>query len=154
VEVILKKQIFSVLATLTLLIPMSMTGFAGLSGTVRANIPFSFVVGDIEFIAGEYSVGRLSASNAGTLIIRSADNDMVANFNVNSATDKGGSQPRLIFRRYGDQYFLAKIFDGQSGQGAEFQKSKAEREAAKKRDIITQNVVEPETITVVAQIRK
>jgi hypothetical protein len=155
VEVILKKQIFSVLATLTLLIPMSMIGFAGLSGTVRANIPFSFVVGDMEFIAGEYTVGRLSASNnAGTLIIRSADNEAVATLNVNSATDKGGSQARLIFRRYGDQYFLAKIFDGQSGQGAEFQKSKAEREAAKKRDIITKNVVEPEIVTVAAQIRR
>lgn len=149
----MKKLILSIVATLTLIIPMSIIGFAGLSGTVRANIPFNFVVGDIEFISGEYSVGRLSASNnAGTLIIRSADNDMVANFNVNSATDKGGSQPRLIFRRYGDQYFLAKIFDGHSGQGAEFQKSKAEREAAKKRDIITQNVVEPETVTVAAQI--
>jgi hypothetical protein len=151
----LKKQILSIVATLTLLIPVSMIGFAGLSGTVKADIPFDFIVGNKEFKAGKYSVGRLSpTNNGGALIVRSEDNSAVANFNVNSATDKGGSQARLIFRRYGDQYFLAKVFDGHSGEGAEFMKSKAEREAAKKRDIITQNVVEPETVTVAARIAR
>lgn len=149
----MKKQILSIVATLTLLIPISIIGFAGLSGTVRADIPFDFIVGNKEFKAGIYSVGRLSASNNnGTLIIRSEDDDAVATYNVINATDNGDSQARLIFRRYGNQYFLAKIFDGQSGQGAEFLKSKAEREAAKKGDIITQNVVEPETVTVAARI--
>jgi hypothetical protein len=153
-EVILKKQILSIVATLSLLIPISIIGFAGLSGRVNAEIPFDFTVGNIEFKAGKYSVGRLSASNtSGTLIIRGEDNDAVASFNVNKAIDRNGSQPRLIFRRYGNQYFLAKVFDGYSGQGAEFQKSKAEREAAKKGDIITQNA-KPETVTVVAQIVK
>lgn len=153
-EVILKKQILSIVATLTLLIPISIIGFAGLSGTVRADIPFDFIVGNKEFKAGKYSVGRLSASNnAGTLIIRGEDDGAVANFTVNNATDKSGSQARLIFRRYGNQYFLAKVFDGNSG-GAEFLKSKAEREAAKKGDIITQNTVEPETVTVVARIKR
>lgn len=149
----MKKQILSIVATLTLLIPMSIIGFAGLSGTVRADIPFDFIVGNKEFKAGKYSVGRLSASNNnGTLIIRSEDDDAVATYNVINATDNGDSQARMIFRRYGNQYFLAKVFDGQSGQGAEFLKSKAEREAAKKGDIITQNVVEPETVTVAARI--
>jgi hypothetical protein len=153
-EVILKKQILSIVATLALLIPISIIGFAGLSGTVKADIPFDFTVGNIEFKAGKYSVGRLSASNSSsTLIIRGEDNGEVGSFNVNKAIDRNGSQPRLIFRRYGNQYFLAKVFDGHSGQGAEFQKSKAEREAAKKGDIITQNA-KPETVTVVAQIVK
>ena len=149
----MKKQILSIVATLALLIPMSIIGFAGLSGTVKADIPFDFIVGNEEFKAGKYSVSRLSPSNnAGTLTIRSEDGDAVANFNVISATDNGGSQARLIFRRYGNQYFLVKVFDGYSGQGSEFSKSKAEREAEKKGDIITQNIAEPETVTVVARI--
>jgi hypothetical protein len=153
-EVILKKQILSIAATLSLLIPISIIGFAGLSGRVTAEIPFDFTVGSVEFKAGKYSVGRLSDSNSGSvLIIRGEDNGAVANFNVNKATDNGSSQARLIFRRYGNQYFLAKVFDGHSGEGAEFQKSKAEREAAKKGDMITQNA-KPETVTVVAQIVK
>ena len=150
----MKKKILSIVATLTLLIPISIIGFAGLSGTVTAEIPFDFTVGNKEFKAGKYSVSRLSPNNTGrTLIIRGEDNDAVANYNVNNAIDNGGSQARLIFRRYGNQYFLAKVFDGHSGDGVEFMKSKAEREAAKKGDTITQNV-KPETVTVAARIVK
>jgi hypothetical protein len=86
------------------------------------------------------------------LVIRSEDNGAVANFIVNDLIDKRDSQPRLIFRRYGNQYFLAKIFDGYSGQGAELMKSKTEREAAKKSDSITKNMVVPEIVEVVAPI--
>ena len=151
-EVILKKQILSVVATLALIIPMSIIGFAGLSGSVSANIPFDFLVGGKEFKAGRYSVSRLLASSSSdTLIIRSADNSEAANFNVNIVSGKGESQARLIFRRYGNQYFLAQVFDGQSREGFGLMKSKAEREAAKKRDTITQNVAGPDVVTVVAR---
>jgi hypothetical protein len=151
-EVILRKQILSVVATLSLIIPMSIIGFAGLSGSVNANIPFDFNVGGKEFKAGKYSISRLFASNTtDTLLIRSADNSEAANFNVNSVRGKGESQARLIFRRYGSQYFLAQIFDGQGREGYGLLKSKAEREAAKKRDTITQNIAGPEVVTVVAQ---
>jgi len=151
-EVILKKQILSILATLALIIPMSIIGFAGLSGTVSANIPFDFTVGNKDFKAGRYSVSRLFAGGtADTLIIRSEDNREVANFNVNRVTDKGESQARMVFRRYGNQYFLAQIFDGQSGEGSGLLKSKTEREVAKKRETITQNAVEPEVVTVAAR---
>ena len=148
----MRKQILSVVATLALIIPMSIIGLAGLSGSVSANIPFDFMVGGKEFKAGKYSVSRLFASNTtDTLIIRSADNSEAANFNVNNVSGKGESQARLIFRRYGDQYFLAQIFDGQSREGYGLLKSKAEREAAKKRDTITQNVAGPELVTVMAR---
>jgi len=152
-EVILKKQILSIVATLTLIIPMAMTGFAGLYGGVSAKIPFDFMVGGKEFKAGKYSVKRLHDNNPDSiLILRSADNGAATNFNINNITDKGASQARLVFRRYGNQYFLAQIFDGRSGFGSELIKSKAEREASKKRDVITQTTAEPEVVTVVAQI--
>jgi len=148
----LKKQILNIVATLTLIIPMAVIGFAGLNSKVKADIPFDFMVGAKQFKAGKYSVDRLYANNnAGALIIRSADNSAAANFNVNNVTDKEDSQARLVFRRYGNQYFLAQIFDGHSGQGHQLLKSKAEREAAKKRDTITQNGAEPEIVAVVAQ---
>jgi len=147
----LKKQILSIVATLTLIIPMTIIGYAGLRGRVKADIPFDFMVGGKELKAGRYSVDRLFPGNTvGTLIIRSADNSKAANFNVNIVYGKGEQQASLVFRRYGNQYFLAQIFGGESRQGYGLMKSKAEREAAKKRDIITQNV-EPEIVTVVAQ---
>src|SRR5262249_38511540 len=149
---ILKKQILSVVATLIMIVPMAIIGFAGLYGTVNATIPFDFMVGDKEFKAGKYSVSRLYADNPdGTLVIRDAASRAAAYFNIDSIVDKGGQRARLIFHRYGNQYFLAQIFDGQSGLGSALLKSKAEREASKKRDIITHNTVEPESMLVVPQ---
>ncbi|MBO0862847.1 MAG: hypothetical protein J2P21_30990, partial [Chloracidobacterium sp.] len=102
--------------------------------------------------AGKYSIGRiLSMGTAETLTLRSADNKEVISFNVNNVDDMGISRARLVFHRYGDQYFLAQVFDGESEQGSALLKSKAEKEAAKKRDVITQNAVEPEVVAVVAQ---
>jgi hypothetical protein len=151
-EIILKKKILSIVAALTLIIPVSIIGFAGLSGRVSANIPFDFTVGNKEFKAGRYSVDRLFAgSTSDTLIIRSAENSEAANFNVNRVSGKGKSQARLVFRRYGNQYYLAQIFDGQSTEGFGLLKSKAEREVAKKRDVITLNAAEPEVVTVAAR---
>src|SRR5262249_41548849 len=99
------------------------------------------------------TVDRLSPNNtAGTLIIRSADSGAAANFNVSGVTGKRDQQPSLVFHRYGSQYFLAKIFYGQGREGYGLLKSKTERELAKKSDTITQNVVEPETVAVAAQI--
>jgi hypothetical protein len=149
----LKKQILSIVATLAFVIPMSIIGFAGLTSRVTADVPFDFNVGGKEFKAGKYSVSRLSENNAaGTLIIRSADNREVANFNVNPVFGKGETPASFVFRRYGNRYFLARVFDGAGREGYELTKSKAEREAAKKRDIITQNVVEPEVVMVVAKL--
>ena len=151
-EIILKKKILSIVAALTLIVSVSIIGFAGLSGRVSANIPFDFTVGSKEFKAGKYSVERLFAtSSSGALTIRSADNSEAASFNVNRVSGKGGSQARLVFRRYGNQYFLGQVFDGQSSEGYGLLKSKAEREVAKKRDTITQNAVEPEVVTVAAR---
>jgi len=152
-EVILKKQILSIVATLTLIIPMAIIGFAGLSGRVIVNIPFDFTVGNKDFKAGKYAISRLTDnSTTGTLIIRGEDNHSVANFNVNGVTSREGSGARVVFRRYGAKYFFGQVFDGTSNEGYGLMKSKAEREAAKKGDSITQIVVEPQVVTVAAQI--
>lgn len=154
-EVILKKQILSIVATLTLIMPMAIIGFAGLNGRVSANVPFDFMVGNKEFKAGKYTVGRLAGGRtADTLIIRNEDDNEAANFNVNNVYGKGEARARLVFNRYGNQYFLAQVFDAENREGHSLMKSKAEREAAKKRDVITQNTAEPEVVTVIAQVER
>ena len=151
----MKKQIFSIFATLTLIIPMAIIGFAGLRGRVIVDIPFDFTVGNKELKAGKYAVSRLTpTSNSGTLLIRNEDNHAAANFNVNGVTGKEGSDARLVFHRYGKQYFLAQVFDGEGSEGYGLMKSKTEREAAKKGDTITQIVVQPQVVTVAARIER
>ena len=148
----MKKQKLSIVATLAIIVSISIIGIAGIDGRVRADIPFDFMVGSKEFKAGEYTVARLQGNNStSTLVIRSRVSDDMANFNIINVTDKSNTGARLVFHRYGNQYFLAQIFDGGGSQGAQLFKSKTEREAAKKRDIITQNISEPEIMTVLAK---
>jgi hypothetical protein len=147
----MKKQILTVVATLALLVPMAIIGFAGLNSRVRATIPFDFNVGGKQLKAGKYVINQ-SSITMGTLIRNLDDND-VANFNSITITDRAQqAEARLVFRRYGNQYFLGKIYDGTSGQGIELPRSKAEREASKKRDTITQNLIQPVEEVVVASI--
>lgn len=145
----MKKQILSIVATLSLLIPMSIAAFAGLDGRVNVDIPFDFNVGDKEFKAGKYFVDRYHATN--TLILRSANFKESANFIVSDVTDKSdSSKARFVFNRYGNQNFLAQIFDGRDRMGNKLGKSKTEREASKKGNTITQNQGEPEVVTIAA----
>jgi hypothetical protein len=152
-EVILKKQILSIVVALAILIPVSISVFAGLNSRVSAEIPFDFQIGGKEFKGGKYSIERVYANNPDSILrIRSADNKDVANFTINHITDRGDQKARLVFHRYGKQYFLARVYDGSNGQGSELIKSKAEREASKKRDIITQKTFGPEVVTVAGQV--
>src|SRR5215204_5630941 len=77
-----------------------------------ADVPFSFTIGDKVFPAGEYSVRRLNpASDKIALAIQSTDGRMsriVLTTPVEGARPR--AQARLLFNRYGDQYFLAQVW--------------------------------------------
>jgi hypothetical protein len=135
---------------------MAIIGLAGLTGRVIVDIPFDFTVGNKELKAGRYAVSRITPNGPnGTLLIRNEDDHAAANFNVNGVTSKDDdSNARLVFNRYGKQYFLSQIFDGAGKEGYKLMKSKSEREAAKKGDTITQNVVAPQVVTVAARIER
>ena len=79
------------------------------SPTMRAHVPFTFTVGDKSLPAGDYTVRILNpTSDRKTLQIRSEDgrvSAMVQTFGVNSALAK---DTKLVFRRYGEQYFFAQ----------------------------------------------
>ena len=79
------------------------------SPTMRAHVPFTFTVGDKSLPAGDYTVRILNpTSDRKTLQIRSEDgrvSAMVQTFGVNSAIAK---DTKLVFRRYGEQYFFAQ----------------------------------------------
>ena len=145
----MKKQILNAVVTLSVIAALSIAGIAGLDRNVEANIPFDFMVGGKKLPAGKYTVERISAG--GTVTVRNWKTRQAANSLTQGLHVRNGSKPQLVFRRYGDQYFLAKVITYTSG--VELPKSKAEREAAKaKRDLLTMKDAEPETVTVNAQI--
>ena len=79
------------------------------SPTMRAYVPFTFTVGDKSLPAGDYTVRILNpTSDRKTLQIRSENgrvSAIVQTVGVNGALAKN---TKLVFRRYGEQYFFAQ----------------------------------------------
>jgi hypothetical protein len=61
-------------------------------------------------------------------------------------------QTKLVFHRYGDQYFLSQVWTAGESDVRELWKSRAERELIKRRaNHLAKNAVEPEVVRIVAQ---
>ncbi len=80
--------------------------FAG-PNNLETTIPFDFAVKDQVFAAGEYEVYRMIP---GTWAVRTGAGKHLALFNVVQQDYLDKSQAKLVFHRYGKQYFLAQIW--------------------------------------------
>jgi len=95
-------------------------------GPIQVSIPFDFTVGSKSFTSGQYLVQP--GLTPAVLAIRSADGQtsaMVLSLPVYANNKSEGA--RLVFKRYGDRYFLSQVWASGS-QGRELSPSAAERE--------------------------
>lgn len=144
----MKKQMLNVVVTLSIIVTLAVAGFAGLSRPLKANVPFDFIVNGKTLPAGEYTI--VPSNSPGLLLIRTWETKQSAAV-MTRGTVEAKSKPSLVFRRYGNQYFLAKIVGDTSVN--ELWQSKAEREAAKGgRDHLAQGGTTPEIITISAPL--
>jgi len=108
--------------------------------TVHVTVPFSFVAGNKNLPAGDYTI-ELNRENH-SVIFRSEDPS--GNNAVMLATNsEGGANPDktyAIFQRYGAHYFLASVW--REGVGQTLIPGKLERELASKRSRIEMARVE------------
>ncbi len=143
----MKKQAVRFFAMATLLITLSAgSSFAsGFEFGVRANIPFDFVIGTKTLPQGTYTVKLLETSQ-NVLVVRGQDNNeaAVAISITVSTEDTEDNSPKLIFHRYGDQYFLSQVWSGARLDGRELPKTPREREHMAK------NASEPEIVSIAA----
>lgn len=99
---------------------------------VRAQIPFDFTVGNSTLPAGEYVVSQFVPGDGTVMEIRSA-NSGAHIYVQTSATEsaKAPAENKLVFRRYGDQYFLSQIWNERQLVGRGLPISDRERELAR-----------------------
>jgi hypothetical protein len=118
---------FALACSLVLLAAASTTAVP-YSFRIQAKIPFDFQIGSKKFPKGEYTIETVGSSNL--LLIRNLKGKKSTNFAV--IPDKMTEKPKskLSFRRYGEQYFLRKIWDGQNTSFV-LEKSSAEKKVAK-----------------------
>jgi hypothetical protein len=96
---------------------------------IRAEIPFDFMVGKKRLPKGEYVIESLGDS--GALTIRDARKGRAVTFNTIKSKPTDSSKSKLVFNRYGDQYFLARIWDTSSATILKLNKSKTEKRVAR-----------------------
>lgn len=99
------------------------TAHAQSSRPVLSNVPFEFVVGDATLPAGEY---RISRPFGNALTIQTVDANAAAIRLTNEIQSGKSKHPRLVFRRYGERYFLAEVWNGDAS-GRQLLKSRQER---------------------------
>jgi len=133
----MKKQLLTVATVLSLLL-VAASAFAQ-SGTVRANIPFKFVVDKQALPAGEYTLTKLGVTGSITAIQRDGGKEVKLVMPNNLETLKPADKTKLVFRCYGDRYFLSEIWVAGSTLGRKLPKSAHESEVAK--DFTSQDVV-------------
>ena len=124
----MKNWVFATISCLTLL--TAATAFAQSNVVSRANVPFEFRVGKAILPAGHYEVrsGRVPD----LLSIQCSDCKARATIiTIPVETPKAAEASTLVFHRYNQTYFLAKVWTDGDSQGLELRKSKAERELAR-----------------------
>ncbi len=110
------------------LITMASVAATGANAQVpalKANIPFDFTVGNTWMPAGEYTI---TAPIQEVLLLRTAGHSASVVSSENNAESKSGS--KLVFDRYGNQYFLHEVLcPNVASLNLEVAPSKAEKNA-------------------------
>jgi hypothetical protein len=116
---------------------------------MKAQVPFDFHVGDRLVRAGSYEIKSLTADE---LVLRISSGKEIATTTTNSSRDKGNGEgrPRLVFHKYGDQYFLTAVW-GADSNGRTISESKRERNLRKELRAARGATTEMEIVTVAAR---
>ena len=121
----MKSKIYGALAMLGVALMVSVP-LVQAQSAVKADVPFAFSLQDKSMPAGNYKIIALSGqvlevwnldAQRGTLLAKQ--------MSVQSNRDQS---PKLVFHKYGDQYFLSQIWYAESHYGVGFAESKREKE--------------------------
>jgi hypothetical protein len=138
--------IFS-MAMVGLLLPAVVSPIsAQLDRPLTAKIPFSFTVCREQLPAGKYTIQHATTSSPHTLVVRGEDGrsvDLACTTNIESAKAVTGG--KLIFNRYGDQYFLWQAWWPGDNIGHELVQTDKEKAVIKE---FTGSAKKPEKVTI------
>jgi hypothetical protein len=97
-----------------------------------ADIPFDFHVGGERFPAGEYTVRCVNpSSDVKVLQLRKTDGESSVMLHTNSVIGRMNRTSKLIFNRYGNQYYFSQAWLASDGLGMQAVKSRQEKATAK-----------------------
>jgi hypothetical protein len=99
---------------------------------VKADVPFGFTAGGRQLDAGTYSIQRKLGESSEVLVLRNHETGQSINLAANRAEKlHPATESKLVFHRYGNDYFLSEVWVQGSDSGERFVASNRERELAK-----------------------
>jgi len=107
----MKRNLNALLTIVILVAAFTVSAHAQTASAQResANIPFAFNVGKTTLPAGKYTITVVNpSSDAKVLQIRSSDGRSSAITQTVGVIGKASDRAKLVFHRYGDQYFFAQ----------------------------------------------
>ena len=136
---------FALLALFVTLAAVSVS--AQTTAKMRVSIPFDFVAGKTKLKAGKYEVSRSAEKILGLLSINERKKILV--FAPYALRRSGGELPgRLVFHRYGDEYFLSATWTPGDLSGNELSQPSAERRLARE---LAKTKTRPHSVEIVAR---
>ena len=137
----MKKQVlFSVLTMVLLMASGAANAQLGSTKELRFNVPFDYNVGKATMKAGNCSIQPAGAPNA--LAIRCAGSEAKLALS-RSVSGKTAMETKLVFHKYGEQYFLTQIWIEGENTGAQLPRTSTENELMSK--------AEPDSVVILAQ---
>jgi hypothetical protein len=100
---------------------------AQIAGDLEVNIPFQFHAGNAKLPPGKYVIHMLD-NDFTVMEISSADGSTSALFQVQDLeTNSEPAKSELVFNKYGNRYFLAKLYDQGNPSGSQVVESGYEK---------------------------
>jgi hypothetical protein len=99
----------------------------------RVKVPFNFVAGQVSLPAGEYRVQR-AADGSPAMVLQRIDglgNDAAIVITNSAEASTPKSHSSLVFRVYGEGYFLSQVWSAGDTNGRQLPTSPVEKELAK-----------------------
>jgi hypothetical protein len=104
---------------------------AQIIGELEVTVPFQFYAGNSKLPAGKYILHMLDNSDLRTMEITTADGSTSALFEVEDAESNSvPPKSELIFNKYGNRYFLARVFDEGNPDGSRVPESPYEKKVS------------------------
>ena len=116
-----------ILMTLAVLGVFAASSMAVEFNAMTARVPFDFELAGMQFQAGTYQIERGGQPNL--LAIRDSAGHVRAAFQTNPLYNNNRTQQAmLVFNKYGDRYFLSRVWTSDANPGYQLRKSRIERE--------------------------
>ena len=120
---------------------------AAQSITVKASVPFDFTLGTRNLPAGDYTVSAFASTAVVSARNDARSGDSALTLSIREIKVGAPGRTSLVFHRYGDQYFLSQIWQGESRVGRIIPMSPTEREVSKRA-----SVRQLENVTILARL--